>query len=133
MVADTPKKFQAEVQRLIDSLLAGINKLSFVVVTTADGFEVAASESLQFSREDVAKLAAMSSSIAAIGSMAVKEISNTEGYESILIEGAKNYILILGVPHPERSLIMGLVASHDAVLGQVLYQAKLVAAEICKI
>lgn len=132
-MVDISEMFQVETQRLVNELLGSILKLNFVVVTTADGFEVASSESSQFSREDIAKLAAMSSSIAVIGNMAVKEVSHAEQYESILIEGAENYILILGIPHPQRSLIMGLVASHDAVLGQVLYHAKMVAAQICKI
>jgi Uncharacterized distant relative of homeotic protein bithoraxoid len=127
------ENFQLEVQWQVDELISVVAKLNFVVVTTADGFEVAASEGSKFTREDVSKLAAMSSSIAAIGGMAVREISNSEECESILIDGSESYILILGVPHPKKSLIMGLVASHDAVLGQILYQAKLAAAEICKL
>lgn len=103
-----------------------------IVATSTDGFEVASVNTSQLKNTDVAKIAAMSSSLSAIGNMAVKEISPGNQYQSIQIESDNGYILIVEVPYPKYPLIMNIVTTKDAILGQVLYRTKQSIAEICK-
>lgn len=132
-MSQVSQEFQPAVQALIEELSQQLVGVKFIVVTSIDGFELASTQAGSFSQSDAAKVAAMSSSISAIGSMAVKEVAVGNQYESIIIEGNGGYILILELPHPKHPLVMSLIASEKAILGQMLYQAKQTVTRICEL
>jgi predicted regulator of Ras-like GTPase activity (Roadblock/LC7/MglB family) len=95
--------------------------LGNAVISTTDGFDIAV-ESM--SKEDGSKLSALSSSISAIGHMAVKEVGTGDHHQSILIEGENGYLLIMDIPYPGCPLTMSITASKEAMLGKLIYYAK---------
>jgi predicted regulator of Ras-like GTPase activity (Roadblock/LC7/MglB family) len=103
---------------------AGVNN---AVISTADGFDIAV-ESM--SKEEGTKLSALSSSISAIGHMAVKEVGTGNRHQSILIEGEDGYLLIMDISYPGCPLTMSITASKEAMLGKLIYYAKQVVSKM---
>lgn len=91
-----------------------------VVVSTADGFEVAsrARDAAQSSR-----LSAMASSIAAIGAV-IGEETFSGACRGIFIEADKGQIVMVEIRHPAHVLILTIVADERALLGAVTYSAR---------
>ena len=106
---------------------AGVNG---AVITTIDGFEVAA---IAMSEEESNKLSAMSSSISAIGEMAVAEANAGTHYQSITIESDSGYIFIVNIRYPGCPMLLSVVASKEAMLGKLIYYAKHVVEKMCEI
>ncbi|MDR3159737.1 MAG: roadblock/LC7 domain-containing protein [Zoogloeaceae bacterium] len=106
--------------------LGGIGVKSAVIATT-DGFDVA---SVAMSEEEGAKLSALSSSISAIGDMAIKEIGIGVSHQSITIESESGYIFIMDIRHPNCPMVLSIAASKDAVLGKLIYYARQVVAKM---
>jgi predicted regulator of Ras-like GTPase activity (Roadblock/LC7/MglB family) len=98
------------------------------VVATLDGFEIAVAA---VSSEEGKKLAAMSSSISAIGDMVVMEVNAGSHHRSITIESDNGYIFFVTVPHPECRMILSVIASKEAMLGKLFYYAKQVVEKMC--
>jgi predicted regulator of Ras-like GTPase activity (Roadblock/LC7/MglB family) len=111
------------VKSLIDVGVSG------AVVATVDGFEIAVAA---MSDEEGAKISAMSSSISAIGNMAVTEVSAGSHHRSITIESDNGYIFFMNVQHPECPMILSVVASREAVLGKLIYYARQVVEQMSK-
>jgi predicted regulator of Ras-like GTPase activity (Roadblock/LC7/MglB family) len=97
------------------------------IISTADGFDVAVEA---MSAEEGAKLSALSSSISAIGQMAVKEVGAGERHQSIAIESDEGYIFIMDIHYPGCPLILSITASKEAMLGKLIYYAKQVVAKM---
>jgi predicted regulator of Ras-like GTPase activity (Roadblock/LC7/MglB family) len=91
------------------------------VISTADGFDVAVEA---MSEEEGAKLSALSSSISAIGQMAVREVGAGDRHQSIAIESDGGYIFIMDINYPSCPLILSVTASKEAMLGKLIYYAK---------
>ncbi|MFZ6846339.1 roadblock/LC7 domain-containing protein [Undibacterium sp. RuTC16W] len=91
-----------------------------VVISTEDGFEVAARVE---NTAQITRLSAMASSFAALGALAGEE-SNLGQCDDVIVEAREGVILILQIPGETATLIMSVVAGRDAVVGQVLYFAK---------
>lgn len=112
--AQTP--FDGPLRRLLDQ----VAQAHSVVLAQTDGFEVA-----QLSRGTVpaARLAALASSMLALGEAALRELG-LGGRGSVLIDGASGKLLLLEVPLPSRPLVLAVVAGHDAVTGSLLWAAR---------
>ena len=97
-----------------------------VVISTADGFEVAARarDTSQSSR-----LSAMASSIAAIGAV-IGEETLTGACRGIFIEADSGRIVMVEIRHPEHVLILTVVTDEQALLGAVTYSARQTALEL---
>ncbi len=108
---------------LLQYFMRKINGAKGAVIATSDGFEVAANI---MSDVDGAKLAAMASSISAIGNMTVQETGMGSEHRCIVVEGDAGYIVIMDVAHPSCPMILNAITSKTAVLGQVIYYAKYV-------
>ena len=108
-------------ERLLQLLVQKLSGVKGAVITTSDGFEVAVQV---VSDTDGAKLSAMASSISAIGNMAVQETGLGEVHQSITIEGDEGYIFIMDIHHPKCPMILNIITSKSAVLGQVVYYAR---------
>lgn len=102
------------------SLMSDIKGLRGVVVSTEDGFELAACIE---NTAQVSRLAAMASSLAALGALAGEE-SNLGSCDSLVMQASQGYLAIVQVQRADVCLILSIVAGPDAVLGQVLYQAR---------
>ncbi len=109
-------------------LMAEILGAVAVVISTADGFEVAARarDAAQSSR-----LAAMASSIAAIGAV-IGDETLSGACRGIFIEADKGQIVMVEIRHPDHILILTVVADEQALLGAVTYSARQTALVLAK-
>ncbi len=123
-------KIEANLQRAcdvaLDELMREVKSIKAVVISTEDGFEVAARVE---NTAQVARLSAMASSLAALGAMAGEE-SQLGVCNSLVMEAADGHIAILQVRRADVSLIVSVVTGRDAVVGQVLYYSKKAAAAL---
>lgn len=108
---------QSAAHAAIDTLMAEVKGIKAVMIATEDGFEVAAKVE---NTAQVSRLAAMASSLAALGAVAGEE-SGLGLCDSVLIEAAHGYILMLQSRRPEVGLILSVITSREAVMGQALY------------
>ncbi|MFM9926600.1 roadblock/LC7 domain-containing protein [Variovorax sp. H27-G14] len=104
----------------IDTLMREIKGVKAVVISTEDGLELAARVE---NTAQVSRLSAIASSLAALGAVAGEE-SNLGDCDNVTIEATHGHILMLQARHPEVTLIVSVVTSKDAIIGQVLYFAK---------
>ena len=111
---------QRACDRALDELMQDVKGIKAVVVSTEDGFEVAARVE---NTAQIARLSAMASSLAALGAMAGEE-SQLGVCESLLMQAAEGFIAIVQVRRADVSLIVSVVTGRDAVTGQVLYFSK---------
>ena len=107
-------------ERALDELMAEVKGIKAIVVATEDGFEVAARVQ---NTAQTSRLSAMASSLAALGAMAGEE-SQLGICQSLLMEAADGFIVIVQVRRPDVSLILSVITGRDAVIGQVLYFSK---------
>ena len=103
-----------------DELMQEIKGAKAVLVSTEDGFEVAARVE---NTAQVTRLSAMASSLAALGAMAGEE-SQLGGCASMVMEASEGFITIVQVELPQVTFILSVVAGRDAVVGQMLYFTK---------
>lgn len=117
-------EINAPLQRACDAalndLMQEVKGIKAVVISTEDGFEVAARVE---NTAQIARLSAMASSLAALGAMAGEE-SQLGVCHSVVMEAAEGYIAIVQVRRDDVSLIVSTVAGADAVVGQVVYYSK---------
>ena len=113
-------KFAQVADAHVERLMTEITGAVAVVISTADGFEVAARarDTSQSSR-----LSAMASSIAAIGAV-IGEETLTGACRGIFIEADNGRIVMVEVRHPEHVLILTVVTDEQALLGAVTYSAR---------
>lgn len=124
-MAISPKIMGAS-QIVIEKLKNEVRGIKAVVISTDDGFEVA---SRVENTAQVSRLSAMASSLAALGALAGEE-SSLGNCESVTIEAANGYIVMLQVRHREVGLILSVITGPEVILGQALYFAKLAASEL---
>ena len=112
--------WKAAAQAAVQSLMSRLHGVRGCVVSTEDGFEVAARAQGQGS---TARLSAMASSMAALGMIAGEE--NQLGHcANVVVEAAEGFIVMLQAQRPGLTLVISVVASREAVLGQVLYVSR---------
>ncbi len=90
------------------------------VLLSADGFEVA---SVQVDKDGAARLAAMGSSLGAIGSAIAKEAGIVE-CSRMIIEADTGTVVIMHVPEARPPMSLAVVANGASVLGQLLWAAR---------
>lgn len=89
-------------------------------VCTVDGFEVVAVHSNEESRR---RLAAMASSIHALGCAIVNEV-RLGSYENLVLEGSAGKVLMMAVPNCNGALLLTAIAAEDALFGHFHYVCK---------
>ena len=112
--------------KALDELMQEVKGIKAVVISTEDGFEVAARVE---NTAQIARLSAMASSLAALGAMAGEE-SQLGVCNSLVMEAEEGHIAILQVKRPEIALIVSVVTGREALVGQVLYYSKKAAASL---
>lgn len=113
-------KLKKACDHALEELMQQVKGIKAVLVSTEDGFQVAARVE---NTAQVARLSAMASSLAALGAMAGEE-SQLGACESMVMQAAQGFIAIVQVRRPDVSLILSVVTGRDAVTGQVLYFSK---------
>ena len=101
-------------------LLGHLPQAHSVVLAQTDGFEIAKATR---SAVPAARLAALASSMLALGEAALRELG-LGGRGNVLIEGATGKLLLLDVPLPAQPLVLAVVAGHDAVTGSLLWATR---------
>ena len=117
---NTTPRLRLAAESAIDTLMREIKGVKAVVISTEDGLELAARVE---NTAQVARLSAIASSLAALGAVAGEE-SQLGQCDNVAIEATHGHILMLQARHPEMTLIVSVVTSREAIIGQVLYFAK---------
>ena len=112
--------------RSIYKLMERVKGIQAVVVSTEDGFEVAAYAE---NKAQTKRLAAMASSLSALCDVAGEE-SHLGHSESVIISAAGGHILLLKVARDDLPLTLSVVAKKETVIGQALYFARMAADEL---
>ncbi len=99
------------------NLLSEQNGVLAVVIASVDGFDLVSSGSL-----DPSRIAAMSSSIAAIGSVVTQEV-HIGASKSITVNTENGFVYITYLELAGISHVLNVVADKSAVLAQVIYRS----------
>ena len=114
-LSDTARALaQSESQKL----LAEVAGVTTVVVATVDGFDVASATG---SDADPSRIAALARSIAAISTVVSEEAALGLG-RSVTIDTESGFAIVHNVRRLDAELVINVIASHSAVLGQVAYR-----------
>lgn len=110
----------ARCAELLAELRASTVGMRSATVATTDGLAVA---STLGSGPEVDKLAAMSGSIAALASAMTRETGHGEP-ERVILESSHGHIVSMKVPDTSIGLVLTVVATHEAVLGTLLWHCR---------
>lgn len=111
---------------LAAQLLRDISGVNAVVVATVDGFALASA----FSQDnDAGRIAAMASSISAIGSVVAME-AGLGAYRSVTINTESGFVVVHAVQRSDLELVINVIADGDAILGQVLHRVGAMARQL---
>lgn len=107
-------------QQQIDALIEARPEVRGVLVSTIDGFEVAAR---MRGKSSPAKLAAMTSSLLALGE-AVSDEGEVGSCLDIVIDASAGRVLLMDIPHATRKLLLTVLSDNASTLGQVLWAVR---------
>ena len=106
-----------QVLRVIDETFATTKGIRAVVAATADGFDVAC---IAPGGANATRVAATASSIAAIG-QAVGRETGLGANRSVTLDCADGYVVVASTQHAGFDLVISVVTTRDALLGQINY------------
>ncbi len=104
-------------------VLAELVGIKAVVIASVDGFDVASAST---DNVDPVRIAAMASSIAAIGSVVAHEAA-LGAPTNIMINSTMGFVQVFNVDRPDVQLIVNIVSDSSGVLAQVAYRGRLMA------
>lgn len=110
----------SDAQAAIDLVLAEVRSVKAVVISTGDGFEVAARVE---DATKITRMSAMASSLSALGALAGEE-NGLGDCKNMIIESESGMLVILQVQRGAETFILSVIAGNDAVVGQILFFAK---------
>jgi predicted regulator of Ras-like GTPase activity (Roadblock/LC7/MglB family) len=120
----TSQRFDAvvteAVRQQLESFVAGNSGTVLAVLTSGDGFEIAAHPR---GLPAVQRLAAMSSSLQALSEAMVREAGLVR-IRNLIIESDGGTVIVLGVGKVTPRLSLLVVASGDEVLGRLLWASR---------
>ncbi|UXI67429.1 roadblock/LC7 domain-containing protein [Tahibacter amnicola] len=106
-------------QKHLDALGNATVGVVSAVLMSADGFEVA---SLQVGKGGAARLAAMGSSLSAIGSAIAREAGIVD-CNRMIIQADTGTVVVMNIPTAKPPMSLAVVANEEAVLGKLLWAA----------
>jgi predicted regulator of Ras-like GTPase activity (Roadblock/LC7/MglB family) len=109
-----------EAQRQIERFVLTNQRVTLAVLTSADGFEIAAHSPQQNATQ---RIAAMASSLQALSEALARE-SGVANSRNLIIEAEAGLILVLGLALATPRLSLTVVAAGDGVLGQLLWASR---------
>ena len=120
----TSQRFQGaaveDARLLLETLVDATPGVTFAVLTSADGFEIAAHPRGVSTAQ---RLAAMSSSLQALSEAMVNE-AGLAGIRNLVIESNGGTIIVLGVGKLTPRLSLTVVARGDETLGRLLWASR---------
>lgn len=122
-----PGRVVREVLRRLLEPLGELAEVRGAVLFTPDGFEAA---SFSIDEEASARLAAIGSSLAALGS-AISAEAGLRNFDRSLIEGEDGVVMITRV-NGDAGLSLAVIAGKNAVLGRLLWASNRCCAEVDK-
>jgi len=126
--AHVPLALRAAAQAQAEALLREVSGMRAVLAATADGFELAAALAAAV---DTARLAALASSIAAIGEVVSAEAGMGDS-RTVIVETAGGLVLVQRVPRSDVPCVLTALAGPDALLGQVKFQLATAASALAR-
>lgn len=105
--------------RQLESFVAENSSVAYAVLTTADGFEVAAYPPKPVTQ----KLAAMSSSLQAL-SEAISREAGLINSRNLVIEAETGTIVVMGVAGLNPRMSLAIVSNNSETLGRLLWAAR---------
>ena len=107
-------------QKVLDAFAETTPGVLSAVLLSADGFEIA---SLQVGKGSAARLAAMGSSLSAIGAAIAREAGIVE-CRRLIIEADSGLVVIMDIADAHPPMSLAVVAGDGCVLGRLLWSAK---------
>ena len=101
----------------INDILSTVSGVNFVMLCTADGFEL--TSVYKKNRENIGKLAAVSSSILAMVGAFLGEI-NLSGCQSISLDAQNGRAILTSIPTEKHPMMIVTLVSKDVLLAQLL-------------
>ena len=101
--------------RIVQALLVDLDGAAAILVASTDGFELAHGGRL---RSDPARLAAMASSLAALGDTASRE-TGIGPPRCLVIESNDGRLVVRGMQLRGKPVIVVVLTSHDLLIGRV--------------
>jgi uncharacterized protein len=123
-----PEDFAIVAVRQLESFVAENSHVTYAVLTTADGFEVAAYPPKPVTQ----KIAAMSSSLQALSEAISREAGLTNS-RNLVIEAETGTIVVLGLAGTQPRMSLALVARNSETLGHLLWAARNLSAMLEKL
>lgn len=114
-------EFKELASQQIHELLNMVSGVDFVMLSSADGFELALASKKNL--DNRGKIAAVSSSILAMVSAFIAEI-HLSGCKTITLDADNGKVILTAVDHPQYPLVLIAVASKEVLIGQLLYAIK---------
>lgn len=114
-------EFKEQASQQIHELLNMVSGVDFVMLSSADGFELALASKKNL--DNRGKIAAVSSSILAMVSAFIVEI-HLSGCKTITLDADNGKVILTAVDHPQYPLVLIAVASKEVLIGQLLYAIK---------
>ena len=114
-------EFKEQASQQIHELLNMVSRVDFVMLSSADGFELALASKKNL--DNRGKIAAVSSSILAMVSAFIAEI-HLSGCKTITLDADNGKVILTAVDHPQYPLVLIAVASKEVLIGQLLYAIK---------
>ncbi len=105
-------------QQEADTILAETEGVTAVVIATIDGFDIA---SAIRSDLDPSRIAAMASSISAIGYVVSDEAKLGRG-KRVTIETDAGFAVIYSIPRTDTELVLIVISDGRTLLGQIAYR-----------
>lgn len=112
--------------QLSASFVNDMRGVGTVVVATVDGFAIASAFD---STNDAHRIAAMASSICAIGSVVGLE-AGLGNCRSVTINSDLGFVVVQALQRPDLELVISVIADNDAILAHVLIKLKSMVAQL---
>ncbi len=120
------EKYRQPCKTALDNLMTRCDDVTAAMLALRDGRPYA--ENIR-DKVEPGKLAAMSSSLVALGQTVLRELSSGT-LDHVLVEGADGKLVVASIPGSGGLLIISVLAKRDARLGLVLGHTKMCALEV---
>jgi predicted regulator of Ras-like GTPase activity (Roadblock/LC7/MglB family) len=114
-----PPHILESIQRQLAEFVAANPGVTLAVLTSGDGFEVAAHPHMQIAQ----RIAAMSSSLQALSEAILREAGLSRS-RNLIIESDGGTIVVLAIPDTSPRLSLAVVASGSEILGRLLWATR---------
>lgn len=112
----------------LENYVRSFRGIETAIIATPDGFEIAVF-SIENGEENADKLAAVASSLFALGSSLVGEF-NIHACKSVILDSDRGKVFISTVSNMQHSLILMVHTNENAMLGNVMHGSKKLAERV---